>query len=203
MSLQFIMATYQSCVQVRQQVGWHLAVTNCFVCTGEFLWKSCLHNTIFSTSSHTNSVGLIWFWVTCCSDKILLQRQICKKILQYTRQFAICHGNLLSQRAAANCCQVCFNLLVIWGPFQTPSHLIVYSNYVCRDVEASWTSCKHLDGAEWFCWELKWEAIQQTNNNARSCQVLIPNLTGMGIKVLLKAMLIHKHKGIENKEMFN
>lgn len=52
MSLQFIMATYQSCVQVRQQVGWHLAVTNRFVCTGEFLLKSCLQNTIFSTASH-------------------------------------------------------------------------------------------------------------------------------------------------------
>lgn len=161
MSLQFIMATYQSCVQVRQQVGWHLAVTNHFVCTGEFLLKSCLRNTIFSTASHTNSVSLIWFWVTCCSDKILLQRQICAKILRYMRQFVI-------QLVVTTCCckllPSVFQPLSHWGPFQTPSHLIVYSNYVCRDVEASCTSCKHFDGAEWFCWELKWEAIQQTNN---------------------------------------
>ena len=99
MSLQFIMATYQSCVQVRQQVGWHLPVTNRFVCTEEFLLKFCLQNTIFSTASHTNSVSLIWFWVTCCSDKILLQRQICTKILRYMRQLnchaTYCHNMLL------------------------------------------------------------------------------------------------------------
>ena len=46
------------CVQVRWQVVWHIAVEKCFVCTGEFLWRSSPQQNFVTTRSCTNS---IWF----------------------------------------------------------------------------------------------------------------------------------------------
>lgn len=78
--------------------------------------------------SKLHKFSLIWFFATCCCDKILLQRQICTKILWYTRSdlslqhvaLTFCckqsrhlctRGDLLPQRFAVTCHLVCTNLL--------------------------------------------------------------------------------------------
>ena len=57
---------------------WHVVVTNCSVCTGEFLWKSLLlqQNFVIATSC-TNSVWFDFLWLVGVT-------KIFTKILQYT-----------------------------------------------------------------------------------------------------------------------
>lgn len=78
--------------------------------------------------SKLHKFSLIWFFATCCCDKILLQRQICTKILWYTwSDLSLQHvaltfcckqsrhlctrGDLLPQCFAVTCHLVCTNLL--------------------------------------------------------------------------------------------
>ena len=76
----------------------HVAATNRFVCTGEFLWKSLSpqQNFVAATSrkksNQTESVRLVAATKFCCSDKDF------HKFLQYTG------SDLSLQRVAATCC---------------------------------------------------------------------------------------------------
>ena len=64
-------ATIASC---RNMLRRHLAATNRFECTGEILWKSLsLQQNFVAATSHTKYC-LIWFFATCCCDKILLEK---------------------------------------------------------------------------------------------------------------------------------
>ena len=71
----------------RNMLRRHLAATNRFECTGEILWKSLsLQQNFVAATSHTKFC-LIWFFATCCCDKILLQ-----KIQKFsTTHEPICH----------------------------------------------------------------------------------------------------------------
>ena len=52
----------------------HVAATNRFVCTGEFLWKF-VSTTEFYYCNKSQKIKSDWICATCCGDKILLQRQ--------------------------------------------------------------------------------------------------------------------------------
>ena len=52
---------------------------------------------------------LIWFFATCCCDKILLQRQRFSQKFSSTHE-AICRCNVLSRHVAATCRLVCTDL---------------------------------------------------------------------------------------------
>jgi len=187
MSLQFIMATYQSCVQVRQQVGWHPKCSDKSLCVywGIFVKILSPQDNFPHSKSHK----------FCHSDLILgdlLQGQnsIAETDLHKNSPVheAICHGNLLSQCAAANCCQVCSTFKSFGAPSRHPlTWLYTVTMYVemlkLHELAAS-TLMELNDFAE------NWTERQFSRQ-------IMP---GMGIKLLLKAMLIHKHKGIENKE---
>ena len=85
------------------KVRWHVAATNCFVCTGEFLWKSLSpqQNFVAATrrkkSNQTESARLVVATNSVAATKIFT------KILQYTRSdlslqyvTATCRCNLSS-----------------------------------------------------------------------------------------------------------
>ena len=71
------------------------AATNCFVCTGDLLWKSLwLQQNFVAATSRT-----IFFFATCCSDKILLQRQRFLQKVSSTHE-AICRSDIWVQLVA-------------------------------------------------------------------------------------------------------
>ena len=91
----------------------HVAATNRFVCTGKFLWKSLsLQQSFVAATSRTNSVWfdflrLVAATKLCCGDK-----DFHKNSPAYTTRFvaATCRCNVLLQRVAATCRQVCTDL---------------------------------------------------------------------------------------------
>lgn len=99
------------CVQLRPkfllQVARHVSATNCFVCTGQFLWKSFSQQQNFgAATSRTNLVGL-----SLCD---LLQRQnflaetkLFTIILQYCTREAIYR---CVRRDVSTCCLECSHL---------------------------------------------------------------------------------------------
>ena len=67
----------------------HIA-TNRFVCTGEVLWKSLpLQQNFVAACNKSHKFCQIWFFATCCCDKILLQRQRFSQNFSSTHE-AIC-----------------------------------------------------------------------------------------------------------------
>ena len=80
----------------------HVVATNRFESSGEFLWKSLsLQQNLVAAKSRTNSVWF-YFFLTCCSDKILLRRQ------RFSQKFssaleAICCCDVSPHRVAATC----------------------------------------------------------------------------------------------------
>lgn len=122
MSLQFIVATYQSATS--EATSWVTPCRDKSLCVywgifvkilspQHYFHHSKLHK--FCQSYLILSDLLLW--------QILLQRQICTKILQYE---AICHGKLLSQRAGANCCQVCSTFKSFGAPSRHPLTVTMY-----------------------------------------------------------------------------
>ena len=78
----------------------HIAATNRFVCTEEFLWKSLSLQQNFVAAINRKNC-LIWFFAPCCYDKILLRRRRfshTKKTL-HTKRFvaATCRRDMLLQ----------------------------------------------------------------------------------------------------------
>ena len=67
----------------------HIGVTNRFMCTWEFLWKSLHLQQNFCRRSKSHKFCLIWFFSTCCCDKILLQKQRFSQKVSSTHE-AIC-----------------------------------------------------------------------------------------------------------------
>ena len=83
----------------------HVAATNSFVCTGEFLGKSLsLQRKCRCNKSQKIKSG--WICVTCCGDKILLQRQRSSQKLSSTRE-AICLCDMSPHRVAATSRPTC------------------------------------------------------------------------------------------------
>ena len=60
--------------QVGQQVARNITATNHLVYRRMFV-KNFVSATEFSCCNKSQKFNLIWFWDTCCSDKILLPRQ--------------------------------------------------------------------------------------------------------------------------------
>ena len=97
---------YRSDDKLLQPVARHVAGTDRFVCSGEFLGNLCLSNRILSLQK-LHKFSLIWFCPTSYGDKILLRRQ------RFSQKFStteICGCRVSLQRVAANCCLVCSNL---------------------------------------------------------------------------------------------
>ena len=81
----------------------HIAVTNHFVCAGEFLWVSA---TEFCRRNKSHKFCLIWFSATCCCNKLLLRRQRFSQKFSSTHK-AIRRCDVLPWHVAATCCLVC------------------------------------------------------------------------------------------------
>ena len=67
----------------------HVAATNRFECTGEFLWKSLSPQQSFVAATSQKKIKSDWICATFCGDKILLQRQRFSQKFSSTLQ-AIC-----------------------------------------------------------------------------------------------------------------
>ena len=81
----------RSGIKLLQQATQHVTVTNSFVSTGEFLCKSwSLQHNFVATTSLTNSCR--FDFVTCCSNKMLLQSQISSQKFSSIHE-AICCPN--------------------------------------------------------------------------------------------------------------
>ena len=88
----------------------HIAATNRFVCTGEFLGKSLSlqRNFVAATScKKSNQTEIVQ--LNCCSDKIQLQRQRFSQKFSSTHD-AICCCDVSPHRVAATCRLACTDL---------------------------------------------------------------------------------------------
>ena len=103
----------------------HVAATNRFVCTGEFLRESLFLQQEFYRSNMSKKIKSDRIYATCCGDKnFVAEAKIFTKILEYTcmERFVtpICRYNVLLQLVArsvhtewfvvATCRLVCFEL---------------------------------------------------------------------------------------------
>lgn len=98
------------CVQLRStfllQVARHVAATNCFVCTGQFLWKSFSQQQNFGAA--TSRTNLLGFEIVrlgaaakfCCGDKTFHNNSP----VLYTR------SDLSLRRVVVTCCLECSHL---------------------------------------------------------------------------------------------
>ena len=107
---------YRSATSCSHKVRRHVAATNRFVCTGEFLWKSLSpqQNFVAATSriisNQTESVRLVAATESVAATKIFT------KILQYTR------SDLSLQRVAATCC--CNLSPSVYRPLSVSNHIL-------------------------------------------------------------------------------
>ena len=104
----------------------HVAATNRFVCTGEFLWKSLQQNFVPATSC-TNSVWfdflrLVRATKLCCGDKIFI------KILKYTR------SDLSLRYVTPPCCCNGLPDLYTWSDL-SPRLVVSTCHLVCSDLK--------------------------------------------------------------------
>ena len=98
------------CVQVRRLVAatryGDMSQRQIASCVQEnFCENLCLCNRVLS-QQQVAQMGLIWFFATCCSDKIMLRRQRFSQKFSSTHE-AICRCDVSLQRVAATCRQVC------------------------------------------------------------------------------------------------
>ena len=86
-------------------VYWRIFV-KIFVAVTEFCCRNKSHN-----------FSLIWFFATCCSDKIPLQRQRFSQKFSSTHE-AICRSDVSPHRVAATCRLVCTDLYWLIDKFE-------------------------------------------------------------------------------------
>ena len=87
----------------------HVAATNCFLCTGEFLGKSLSLQWNFVAATSRKKIKSDWICATCYSDKILLQRQRFSQKFSSTQE-AICCCDVSLHNVAATCRLECTDL---------------------------------------------------------------------------------------------
>ena len=162
LSPRFVAATCRLvCTDLKVGIGdklqQHVATTRCsdksLRGTGEFFVKIFVAATEFCRLNKSHNFSLIWFFATCCSDKILLRRQRVSQKFSNTHE-VICRCDVSPQRVAATSRRTCTHG-VIWSP-----RLVAATcRLVCTDLKSSddWVLCfSQKRMLSWLMIQFRW-----------------------------------------------